>query len=71
MSVPRKENPNQYGIYYCLAKGGESEKRWETVKNMKRMCMHGALLGYKNTRGSRAVGTAGLPHRLPLSPLKA
>ena len=71
MSVPRKENPNQYGDVYCLGKGEESEKRWETGKNMKRMCMHGALLGYKNPHRSRAVGTAGLPHRLPLSPLKA
>ena len=68
MSVPRKENPNPYGIYYCLGKGGESEKRWGTGK---KMWMHGALLGYKNPHRSRAVGTAGLPHRLPLSPLKA
>ena len=71
MSVPRKENPNQYGIYYCFGKGGESEKRWQTVKIMKRTCMHGALLIYKNPHQSRAVGTAGLSHRLPLSPLRA
>ena len=56
MSVPRRENRNPYGIYYCLGKGGESEKRWETEK---KMCMHGALLGYKNPHQSRAVGTAG------------
>ena len=68
MSVPRKENPNQYGIYSCLGKGRESEKRWETGK---KMCMHGALLGYKNPHRSRAVGAASLPHRLSLSPLKA
>ena len=68
MSVPQKENPNQYGIHYCSGKGAESEKRWETGKNV---CMHRALLGYKNLPWSRAVGTAGLIHRLPLSPLKA
>ena len=68
MSVPRKENPNQYGIYFCFGKGGESEKRWET--GMK-MCMHGALLGYRNPHQSMALGTAGLPHRLPLPLLKA
>ena len=38
---------------------------------MKITCMHTALLGYKNPHRSRAVGTACLPKRLPLSPLKA
>ena len=59
------------GIYYCLGKGGEIQKRWETGKNMKIRCMDGALLGYKKPHRSRVVGTACLPHRLPLSLLKA
>ena len=41
--------------------GGESKKQWETKR-----CKHGARLGYKNPRGSRALGTAGLPQHLPL-----
>ena len=38
---------------------------------MKIICLHGAPLGYKHPHRSRAVGTACLPHRLPLSPLNA
>ena len=59
------------GIYYCLGKGGESGKQCKTEKGMKITCMQGALLGYENPPRSRAVGTACLPHRLPLSPLKS
>ena len=33
--------------------------------------MHGAPLGDKNPHRITAVGTAGLPHRLPLTPPKA
>ena len=60
------------GIYCCLGKGGESRsggRQEESVK--KKKCMHGAPLGYKNPHRSRALGTACLPHCLPLSPLKA
>ena len=47
MSVPQKESPHQYG--YIIVWG--REKRWETGK---KMCMHGALLGYRNPHRSRA-----------------
>ena len=71
MSVPRKESPNQYGFILLFRKGGEDDKRWETGKNMKITCMHGALLGHKSPHRSTVVGTACLPHRLPPSLLKA
>ena len=68
MSVPRKENPNQYGVLFLV---GEGRREREAVGDRKKtMCMHGAPLGYKNPHQSRAVGTACLPTQLPLSPLK-
>ena len=69
MSVPRKENPNQYGDI-LLVREGRRER--EAVKDRKKTtCMHGAPLNYRNPDRSRAVGTACLPHCLPLSLLKA
>ena len=44
----------------------KKKREREAVGDKKKMCMHGALLGYQNPHWSRAVGTAGLPHRLPL-----
>ena len=38
---------------------------------MKTTSMHGAPLGYKIPHPSGAVGTACLPHSLPLSPVMA
>ena len=69
MSVPRKETPNQYGD---ILLDGEGKREREAVgdKN-KTMCMHGAALSYTNPHQNRSVSTACLPHRLPLSPLKA
>ena len=69
MSVRRKENAIQYGDILLV---GEGRREREAVGDRKKTtCMHGAPLGYKNPHQSRAVGTASLPHRLPLSPLKA
>ena len=68
MSVPRNENPNQYGDILLVAEGRREQ---DTVGDKKKtMCMHGAPLGYKTPHRSRTVGTACLPHRLPLSPLR-
>ena len=69
MSVPIKENPNQYWDIFFV---GERRSEREAVKDRKKTsCMHCAPLGYKNPHRSRAVGTACLPHRPPLLSLRA
>ena len=71
MSVLRK-NANQYGDILLF---GEGRREREAVGDMKKReeetCMQGAPLDYTNPHRSRAVGTACLPRRLPLSLLKA
>ena len=66
MSVQREQNPNSY---MCILLFGEGWREREAVGDRTNRCMHGAPLGYKNPHRSGAAGTAGLPHRLPLSPL--
>ena len=67
MSVPW-EKPKQYGVILLV---GERRREPEAAGDNTKRCMHGARLGYNNPHLSRALGTARLPHRLPLSALKA
>ena len=71
MSVQRKENPNQYGDIIVWGKEERARSSERQERSVKKTCMQGAPLGYKNPQRSRAVCTACLPDCLPLSPLKA
>ena len=53
MRVRRKKSLTNMGIYYCLGKRGESDKRWDTGQEAS---VHGAPLGYKiATKAGRCV----------------
>ena len=68
MSVPRKESPNQYEYILLF---GEGRREREALGDRKEDVHARRAPRLQKSPPEQGVGTAGLPHRLPLSPLKA